>query len=384
MSNLRIGPFELNVELLALRKNGRALGVGPKVAQTLLVLAGRAGEVVPKATILAQVWPEGFVGEANLSQNIYVLRKLFRENGFPHAVETVTAGYRLTVPVRAEATSQTRPTIFERSFRLAAALILTASVSLVTASAFHRGSSPGAMSASGQQAYAVGRYYLDQRTREGVRKSLDYFTKALDSDPYDARPYTAMADANVVMGDYCYGVHNPRVYFARARWYINRAFALNHDSAEAHASAGFLALHERHYVRAEAELRRGIALDATYAPAHQWLALLLMQQHRETAAAKELKLAEALDPLSVATLASLAKVSYEQTRYGDAVAFARMTLELQPQRADTLLTLARAYAGQHRPALAAATLAQLRLLGTASFGRAKHPTWASVEDAEYH
>jgi hypothetical protein len=173
---------------------------------TLLTLAEHAGEVVTKATLIDRVWPEGFVGEANLTQNIYVLRKNFRESGFPQAIETVAAtGYRLKVPVhKREPAAVKRGSAFPgaRAAGLVAAMLAVALVSLVAASSAVHGKrgEPG-IARIPAQSYAIGRYYLNLRTRDGVRKSLDYFTRAIDADPYDASSYAAMADANVVMGD---------------------------------------------------------------------------------------------------------------------------------------------------------------------------------------
>ena len=96
----RIGPFELQAERLVASYDGNPLAFGPKVAKTLLVLAEHTGTTLSKSDLLDQIWPEGFVEEANLAQNVYVLRRAFRAHGVPAAIETVARyGYRLTLPV---------------------------------------------------------------------------------------------------------------------------------------------------------------------------------------------------------------------------------------------------------------------------------------------
>ena len=45
--------------------------VTPKAFETLLVLVRRSREVVSKEELLKELWPNSFVEESNLSQNIF-------------------------------------------------------------------------------------------------------------------------------------------------------------------------------------------------------------------------------------------------------------------------------------------------------------------------
>jgi len=206
-----------------------------------------------------------------------------------------------------------------------------------------------AVNARADRLYQIGRYYWNLRTRESVRKSIGYFTLAIDADPADARIYSAMADANVTMGDYCFGTHRPEVYFERAGQYAQQALAFDSNSAEARASLGFIALHERRMTVALNELKRAIALKGSYAPAHEWYGIALLQSSQLQKGLAELKIAARLDPLSVSTVAWLGSVAYAQQRYGDAIVYSRMALELAPQRMDALATMGEAYAAAGNP-----------------------------------
>lgn len=66
------------VRRLVLR-NGEVVPLTPKVFAILLVLLERPGEVVEKKELIQQVWPDAFVTEANLTQNISTLRKILGE-----------------------------------------------------------------------------------------------------------------------------------------------------------------------------------------------------------------------------------------------------------------------------------------------------------------
>ena len=75
-----------------------------KCVETLLVLTENAGQVVPKDELLSTIWPDRVVDEANLTQNIAMVRRaLSAERGMPAFIETFPGrGYRLTGPVTVE------------------------------------------------------------------------------------------------------------------------------------------------------------------------------------------------------------------------------------------------------------------------------------------
>src|SRR5580693_2567697 len=101
MSLYEFGPFQLDAERLLLLDGDAALPLGPQVVETLLALTEHPGEVIPKADLLGRIWPEGYVDEANLAQNVYVLRKTLRARWNVEAIETIPRrGYRFKAPVR--------------------------------------------------------------------------------------------------------------------------------------------------------------------------------------------------------------------------------------------------------------------------------------------
>jgi predicted ATPase/DNA-binding winged helix-turn-helix (wHTH) protein len=94
--NYEFGPYFLDSEHSLLRRRGVALPLGPRLIDTLLVLVENAGHIVSKDTLLERVWPEGFVDESSLQQNIYLLRKTLADWD-QNAIETLRRrGYRFT------------------------------------------------------------------------------------------------------------------------------------------------------------------------------------------------------------------------------------------------------------------------------------------------
>ena len=50
--------------------------------------------------------------------------------------------------------------------------------------------------------YLLGRYHLDQRTEQGLRKALEFFDKAILEDPQFAEAYAGLSDAYGLLGHY--------------------------------------------------------------------------------------------------------------------------------------------------------------------------------------
>src|ERR1039457_5093932 len=69
------GPFHMDPDKQILLRGDDPVPVTPKAFETLLVMVRRSREVVSKEELLKEVWPNSFVEESNLSQNIFMLRK---------------------------------------------------------------------------------------------------------------------------------------------------------------------------------------------------------------------------------------------------------------------------------------------------------------------
>ncbi len=74
----------------------------PKVFETLLLLVENSGRVIGKDELLKTIWPDNFVEESSLTQNISLLRKALGDGiDGRRFIETVPKrGYRFIAPVR--------------------------------------------------------------------------------------------------------------------------------------------------------------------------------------------------------------------------------------------------------------------------------------------
>ena len=88
------GPFRMEVaERRLLREDGE-VALTPKAFDTLVALVENSGRLVPRDELLSIVWPDTYVGENVLAQNISTLRKALGGEG-PKLLETVPKrGYR--------------------------------------------------------------------------------------------------------------------------------------------------------------------------------------------------------------------------------------------------------------------------------------------------
>src|SRR3954466_5288846 len=96
--------FRLDVGERVLFGERGVVPLTPKAFDTLLVLVENSGHVIGKEELMRKVWPDSFVEENNLAQNISMLRKaLGEESGGQKYIETVPKrGYRFAAEVREE------------------------------------------------------------------------------------------------------------------------------------------------------------------------------------------------------------------------------------------------------------------------------------------
>ena len=96
------GPYRLSVAQRVLTRDGEIISLTPKATEILVRLVVNAGQLLEKDDLLKEVWPDTFVEEANLTQNIFTLRRaLGDERAGPRYIETVSRrGYRFVADVR--------------------------------------------------------------------------------------------------------------------------------------------------------------------------------------------------------------------------------------------------------------------------------------------
>jgi TolB-like protein/DNA-binding winged helix-turn-helix (wHTH) protein/Tfp pilus assembly protein PilF len=96
------GGFRLDATERLLLREGVVVPLTPKAFDVLLALVEQPGRLLEKEVLLRRVWPDSFVEENNLADNISRLRKVLRDGENGHKfIETVPKrGYRFVAAVK--------------------------------------------------------------------------------------------------------------------------------------------------------------------------------------------------------------------------------------------------------------------------------------------
>ena len=202
--------------------------------------------------------------------------------------------------------------------------------------------------------YLLGRYQLNKSTDEGMRKALENFRQAIDSDPNYALAQVGLADAYVAQG--AFDALPPKDSFPKAKQAALQALQLDEHLAEAHVSlANARFYYDWDWVGAEYEFKRALAINPAYSDAHQMYGYYLSSKGRSDEALREMQQAQDLDPVSLPKITAVGEVLYMARRYDEAIAAYQKTLAMDPNSGFAYWALGRAYLekGHYAEAIAA-------------------------------
>jgi DNA-binding winged helix-turn-helix (wHTH) protein len=95
------GPFRMDRQKRLLLHGSETLPLPPKAFEVLLFLIDNRNRVIEKSEFMKAVWPDSFVEEGNLSQNIFLLRKTLGDgqDGQRYILTVPGVGYRFVAEV---------------------------------------------------------------------------------------------------------------------------------------------------------------------------------------------------------------------------------------------------------------------------------------------
>ncbi len=199
------------------------------------------------------------------------------------------------------------------------------------------------------QDYLRGRYFLNNRTIDGLKRARGYFHEAIDKDSTYAPAHSGLADAYAMLASTGYDVLAPRESMPLAKMAAANALRLDDALAEAHAALGYVKLvYDWDWVGAEQELQRAIELNPGYASAYQWRGELLLALNRPDAT-QAFQRAVEIDPLSIPCNLGLGWSYYFSKDYDLAIEQHRKTLEIAPNVPMALYGLGLAYHHKKQP-----------------------------------
>jgi len=180
------------------------------------------------------------------------------------------------------------------------------------------------------QDYLQGRHYWAMRTNESLKKAAEYFTRAIQEDPNDARSYAGLAQCYIVL-PFLTAVPQSEAY-PKAREAADKAVALDDSLAEAHLSIGEIRLYQDwDFAGAEKELKKAIELNPNYSTGHQWYGEFLSLMARPEEAIRQLQTALTLDPLSAVAHLQYGNTLQQARQYDRALDQYGETLRIDPK-----------------------------------------------------
>jgi len=343
------GPFFLDSRNGLLRRGAEEIQLTAKAFMTLLLLVENAGVLVTKQELLERVWPESFVEPANVTQTVYVLRKLLGGSATHGSyISTVPGrGYRFVAPVRVIDAAMTSPPTPNRStwdrisprpaFATAAALLILLLAVVLNSSTPNSESKPS-VSPAAQRYYVLGRHYWSQHTKAGLKAGLRYFEAALKLSPNYAQAYSGLSDSYVLLGFYSPSKAERERNYDLALAAARTGIAIDPSVAEPHGSLGRVLMErsdKKFDNEAESEYKTAIALDPNYASVRQWYSWFLLARGRKEQALEQISRAHNLDPLSPIINFALGSQLYWLHKYAASSTQWHQTIALDPNSVES-------------------------------------------------
>jgi len=203
------------------------------------------------------------------------------------------------------------------------------------------------------QLYLRGRYAWNKRTAASLKKGVELFKQAIETDPTYALAYAGLADSYTLLERY--SVSRPHDVMPQAKAAAKKALEIDDALAEAHAAMGMVSMYyDWNWDAADREFKRAIELNPGYASAHHRHAWHLAKMGRHAEAEGSIRQAQELDPLSLIINANVGTLFYFARQYDRAAEQLKKTLDLDPDFAVAHQWLGRTYEqlAQHQEAIA--------------------------------
>jgi DNA-binding winged helix-turn-helix (wHTH) protein/TolB-like protein/Flp pilus assembly protein TadD len=191
-------------------------------------------------------------------------------------------------------------------------------------------------------AYLMGLYFWNKRSKEGLEKAINYLQQAVEKDSNFALAYALMADCYYLQ---VYGRYDPPPEtMAKAKAAAERALLLDDSAAESHVAIAMVHSLQKESRLAMESLRRAVELNPNLAIAHQRYAWCLCVLGQLNDAVREMKRAQELDPLSPTNNTALGMILIFARQFPSSLEYCYKAAELAPNEALIQENVAFAYA----------------------------------------
>jgi TolB-like protein/class 3 adenylate cyclase/Flp pilus assembly protein TadD len=194
--------------------------------------------------------------------------------------------------------------------------------------------------------YLQGAFFSNKSSESEMRKSLEFFERALEKDPRMSRAWTGIAKDWTWLAD---AYVAPREAYPKVEKAARKAIALEESDAEAHAYLGEVKRIMMWDLKGEeAELNRALQIDPNSPEVHLFMGLLQLGLRNSPEASRQIDQAVRLDPLSPIIGTWQVYNFVMQRRLDEALAAAKRTMEIDPNYAYFEPALALVYREQGR------------------------------------
>ncbi len=178
--------------------------------------------------------------------------------------------------------------------------------------------------------YLNGRFFINKRTEEGFKKSMQYFKIAIQADRDYALAWTGLADAYLLITWHEF-YPRPEGYDS-AKYYASQALKIDRNLAEARAVLGALLYwNEWNWEGARKELKRAVELNPNFVTAHSYYAELLDILGENDEARRQINLALELDPFFTMMHIISAIFYYHEGKFSEYLIEYKKVQELNPE-----------------------------------------------------
>lgn len=105
----QFGPYRVDTRRRVLTCNGALIPLSQKVFDILLLLVQNSGREMSKQELMERIWPDSFVEESNLTQNIFLLRRALRDDKKEHRYIVTAPGRGYLFVARVEELAECGP-----------------------------------------------------------------------------------------------------------------------------------------------------------------------------------------------------------------------------------------------------------------------------------
>ncbi|MBV8491219.1 MAG: winged helix-turn-helix domain-containing protein [Candidatus Eremiobacteraeota bacterium] len=314
------GPFRLDPTRRLLTYGSEIIPLPERLYILLLALIQANGNVVGREVLSALIWPDGAPSDGNLSQHIYMLRRVLGERASDrlYVMTAHNKGFRFTAPISVVMPSEAEST---REAASSYGDVLEADLN-----AFN--------------AYSRASYLVEQQHAGALRAAVDYFKDALRAEEEYVPALIGLARAQALLAANFYAP--PSVTFPKAKEAIIRALQRAPNSAAAHAvQSNIMLFGDWNWREAKREIDTALRLDSQ-CPTVFINAIWFHQCVRDDARAMaEIQSALLIEPSAPCLQILFGRVLTHLGRYDRAVAHFSNLIETGPEFA-----LARRYRAQ--------------------------------------